>query len=106
MKASRWKKLGEAALRLGSLAGERVRGLLLIETDSIGAQCLKTTFSKFFHPRAERVARVNLAARARTDAPRSTDSESGVKAPRPRPDSIAWLRTDEYHEKSTSLAVI
>ena len=72
------------------------RGVRLVETEAIGVQCLRVTYSKFCKPRAERVSRVNLAARARTDGPLTKTT-----GPRARPDSIAWLRPVEYSERST-----
>jgi len=77
--------------------GFESRGRLLIETEPIGQQCLKQTFGKYFHPRAERVARVNLAARARQD----DDHRSFGTSFGSRPDSVAFLRTSEYNSRST-----
>ena len=70
--------------------------------DKIGRQCLMMTFSKNFRPRAERVARVSLAARARPDgrnASAATHSRVGS-------DSIAFLNSSEYKQMSTSAGVI
>jgi len=67
------------------------KGTALIETQPIGLQCLRSDFSKNFHARAERVARVNLAARARPDG---------------RPDAIAFLKPGEYMQRSTFSGVI
>jgi len=62
------------------------KGTALVETQPIGLQTLRTDFSKNFHARAERVAKVNLAARARPDG---------------RPDAIAFLKPGEYMQRST-----
>lgn len=67
------------------------RGKALLEAQPIGEQCLRSVFSGYFHARAERVARVNIAARARSDG---------------RMDSVAFLRPSEYMERSTSRAGI
>lgn len=85
------------ALAHGSLPARHVRtcleskGTVLIETENLGDQCLKSAFGKYFRGRAERVARVNIAARAHADG---------------RPNSIAFLKPHEYLERSTSRGVI
>ena len=63
------------------------RGKVLLEEQRIGEQCLRSTFSGYFHPRAERATRVNLAARARADG---------------RMDAVAFLQPSEYMQRSTS----
>ena len=73
------------------------RGLLLVEGQPVGEQCLRKTFSSYFHPRAERTCRVNLAARARAD----DDHRSFGTSFGSRPDSVAFPRVHEYMERST-----
>jgi len=67
------------------------KGKALLEDEPIGYQCLKIDFSRNFHARAERTARVNLAARARADG---------------RADAVAFLKPIEYSQRSTFAGVI
>ena len=88
------------AVRVGSPPSRQVRtcfecrSVLLNEWEPIGIQCRRASYSNFCRPRAERVARVNLAARARADRQSALEGHC-------RPDSIAFLRPREYLEHST-----